>query len=295
MSINKLIQQIAPFNNKYRSDKNSISGTEALEIMWDIGEILKKYIEQNNIAPHSLFWSVYGNAEGTKNIAKKSYITREFQNRCHRIRKVFKTKDQIRKELPNLKTFTAFREAMPFFDNEKYRFEGKEKEDLLSLLNSNLQPKKILEKIRILQKEKIGIKNPRTQRLHEVEKEKQIFIDFYNFIYKIIQSEDYKPCSNKIDSVGVSYVITLSKNTSALSQEGLKFFNFDILSGIESPWKEYSEVVKDLITQKDPKIRRRFRRLIPVDRIMRLADMLYGLSSEKNFITFKKRFYSYGK
>ena len=90
MSINILIQQITPLYNKYRNNKNNISGTEALEIMWDIGDILKKYIEQNNIAPHNLFWSVYGNAEGTKNIKKKSYITREFQNRCHRIKRIFK-------------------------------------------------------------------------------------------------------------------------------------------------------------------------------------------------------------
>jgi len=290
MSINILIKQIAPFNNKYRESKNVISGTEALEIMWDIGDILKKYIEENNIAPHNLFWSVYGNAEGTKNIAKKSYITREFQNRCHRIRNIFSSKEQIRKELPNLRTFTTFREAMPFFDNKKYRFKGKEKEDLLSLLNSNLQPKKILEKIRMLQKEKIGIKNPRTQRLHEVEKEKQIFIDFYNFIYNIIKLEAYRICLNEIGSVDLNYIKILSKNIRALTQEGLKVFDFDIPSNLETPWKEFSEIVKNLILQKDPKKRRRFRRLIPVERMVRLTDMLLGLSSEENFINIRKNF-----
>jgi len=190
MSINILIQQITPLYNKYRNNKNNISGTEALEIMWDIGNILKKYIEQNNIAPHNLFWSVYGNAEGTKNIKKKSYITREFQNRCHRIKRIFNRKEEIKKYLPNLKNFTTFREAMPFFDNVKYKLEGEEMKNLLILLNSNTSPKTILEKIKILQKEKIGIRNPRTQRLHEIEKEKQIFIDFYNFIYKIISTKN---------------------------------------------------------------------------------------------------------
>src|SRR3989337_2471778 len=283
MSVNVLIQQIAPLYNKYRESKNNISGADALEIMWDIGDILKKYIDQNNIAPHALFWSVYGNAEGRKNIEKKSYITREFQNRCHRIRRIFGVKEQIKKDFPHLKSFTTFREAMPFFDDGKYKLEGTEREDLLALLNSSQQPKKILEKIKALQKEKIGIRNPRTQRLHEVEREKQIFINFYNYVYKVLRLGDYKLCLKEIDNINLEFIKILSKNTSALSQEGLKVFNFDIQNSLKTPWKEYSEVIKTLIIQKDPKMRRRFRRLIPVERIVRLADMLYGLSSEENY------------
>ena len=289
MSINELIQQIAPLYNKYRNSKNMISGTEALEIMWNIGDILKSYIEQNKIAPHNLFWSVYGNAEGTKNIAKKSYITREFQNRCHRIRRIFCRKEQIKKDFPDLKNFTTFREAMPFIDEGKYKLKGKERDALLVLLNSELQPKKILEKIKVLQKEKIGIKNPRTQRLHEVEKEKQIFINFYNFIYKISSIGNYHLCLNEIGNVDLDYIKVLSKNTSALSQEGLKIFDFNIPNTLKTPWKEFSDMIKNLITQKDPKMRRRFRRLVPVERIVRLADMLYGLSSEENYRNIKKR------
>lgn len=289
MSVNVLIQQIAPLYNKYRENKDSISGAEAIAIMWDIGDILQKYIDQNNIAPHALFWSVYGNAEGSKNIEKRSYITREFQNRCHRIRRIFGSKEQIGKDFPHLKSFTSFREAMPFFDNGKYKLEGKERENLLALLNSNQQPKKILEKIKALQKEKIGIKNPRTQRLHEVEREKQIFIDFYNFIYKILQIGDYKLCFKEIGDVNLEYIKTLSKNTSALSQEGLKIFAFDMPVGLQTPWNKFGEVVNNLIMQKDSKTRRRFRRLIPVERIVRLADMLYGLLSEENYKNIKKR------
>lgn len=289
MRISLLVQQITPLYNKYRENKNIISGTEALEIMWDIGDILMQYIKAHNIAPHKLFWSVYGNAEGTQNVAKKSYITREFQNRCHRIRKIFSSKEQIKQELPNLKRFTTFREAMPFLDNEKYKFEGKERKDLLALLNSNLQPQKIQQKIKSFQIERIGISNPRTQRLHEVENEKQTFIDFYNFIYKLTKSENYDMCLRKLGNVNSDYIKVLSKNVSALSQEGLKFIYLDIPSELKSPLKEFSQIVKLLIYQKDAKMRRRFRRLIPAERIVRLSDMLYSISSEENFISSKKR------
>ena len=103
MDIHSLIETITPLYNKYKQNKEATSGTDALKIMWDMGDVLKKFIEQNEIAPHALFWKIYGRSEGTKNIVKQSYITREFQNRCHRIRKIFVSKKQIAKDLPNLK------------------------------------------------------------------------------------------------------------------------------------------------------------------------------------------------
>ena len=289
MSINVLIQQIAPLYNKYRENKDNISGTDAIEIMWDIGDYLKDFILKNKVAPHFLYREIYGKSEGQKNTSQKSYITREFLGKCYRIRNIFNNKKEIREHLPNLKRFRLFSQSMPFFDNVKYKLKGKEKESLLILLNSNASYKEIINQIYKLQKEKIGIKNPRTQRLHEVEREKQIFIDFYNFIYNIIRLDNYKLCLNEISNVDLEYIKTLSKNISALSQEGLKIFSFDIPNSIQTPWKEFSEVVKNLIIQKDPKLRRRFRRLIPVERIIRLADMLYGLLSEENYKNIKKR------
>ena len=290
MNTNTLIQQITPLYNAYRSNKSTLSGTEALEIMWEIGDLLRAYIEQNNIAPHNLFWSIYGNAEGTTNIGKRSYITREFQNRCHRIRRIFANKEQIKQDFPHLKSFTTFREAMPFLDDGKYRLRGKEREQLLGLLNSDQPPQKILDRIKVLQKNKIGRKNPRTQRLFEVEKEKQEFIDFYNYVYRLIKAGDYKLCLKEFKKIRPEYINVLSKNVSALSQEGLKIYDFATTKSLEEPWKSFSEIIKNLISQKDAKNRRRFRRLIPPERIVRLADMLYGLLSEDNYNSLLKRF-----
>ncbi|MFH1546422.1 MAG: hypothetical protein ABIE14_03530 [Patescibacteria group bacterium] len=277
MNIALLIQTITPLYNQYVQNRNIISGTVALEIMWDIGDILKNFIKENKIAPHALFWKVYGKSEGTKNIVQKSYITREFQNRCHRIRNIFQSKSQIKDDLPQLKKFTAFREAMPFFDNQKYKLAGKEKRELLKLLNSKKDQKNILRDIRKLQKEKIGIKNPRTQKLIELEDEKKIFIDFYNFIFQLLKENPNsiiaKLKQNNIDS---RYIISLAKNTNALSQDGLKFF--DIKTNMpNSLWRQYEEMIKEFANQKSAVKIRRFRKIIPSERIVRLADMLYEL------------------
>ena len=103
MNINILIQQITPFYNKFKD--NNISAVDQIKTMWDIGEILKEYIQMNDVAPHTLYRAVYGKSEGTENIIQKSYITREFLGRCYRVRNIFSTKDQITREFPNLKNF----------------------------------------------------------------------------------------------------------------------------------------------------------------------------------------------
>lgn len=284
MDIGALVRDITPLYNQYKQGKSSISGSEALEIMWDIGSFLKAFIDHNNIAPHALYREVYGKGEGSTNIARRSWITREFQGRCYRIRKIFATKEKIFEDLPTLKSFTSFREAMPFFDNEKYKLKGEEKKSLLRLLNSSKSKKSILDEIRKLQKKKIGIKNPRNQRLIDLEEEKQIFIDFYNYIYRL-QGEDKSVIINQLDQDGVKddYIVAISRNTNAMSQDGLKFTAFETKKDSHnSLWNSYGKIIKDFSSHTDAKKIRRFRRLIPPQRIVMLADMLYSLLSKKN-------------
>jgi hypothetical protein len=283
-NLKSLISDMIPLYNEYKQNKASLTGTEALEIMWEMGALIKKYIDKHEVAPHKLYRLVYGKAEGSTNIVQKSYIPREFQGRCYRIRNIFLTKEEIRKQLPTLRSFTCFREAMPFFDNKKYMLEGKEKQELLALLNSNLQPKEIVAR---LPKSRIDIRNPRTQRLHELEDEKDRFIKMYNFVYNILKQEQYDLIKKSIEQIEIEFIKTLAKNTAALARDGLKFFELSFNDSVPSPWNEYAILVKNFVDQKNPKILRRFRRLIPPERIVRLADMLYALLSKEHYNNFR--------
>lgn len=277
MNINRLIKDITPLYNKYKSTSKIISGNESLEIMWDIGDFLKQFINRHDIAPHKLYREVYGKSEGKANISRNTWITREFQGRCYRIHNIFSSKGDIDKIFPTLKSFTLFREAMPFFDNEKYILKGKKREDLLVLLNSNYSNKYILNEIRKLQKMEIGISNSRNQKLGELENEKDLFVRFYNYIFNLTKSENFEILevfnSEQINSKLINLIAT---NTNALSADGLKFKEIvdnDPKDG--SIWSKYLELLNDLISQKNAIKIRRFRRLVPPERIVKLADMLF--------------------
>jgi hypothetical protein len=283
MDINNLIKRITPLYNDYKQNSKSIAANNAVMIMWDIGNILKEYLDQNDVAPHNLYREVYGNSEGGSNVSRKSWITREFQSRCYRIRNMFETKDLIQKDFPSLVGFTAFRECMPFLDNKKYKLHGDERQNLLNLLNSNNSKGFVLKEIRKIQANKIGIKNSRNQRLVDLENEKQVFIDFYNYIFHLGKEDSEQISQTFSDNlISKKLIKDIANNTSALSSDGLKFFDFDdkdinmmtFNSDEDQIWINFINVLKDFMDQANPKKIRRFRRLIPPERIVKLADML---------------------
>ena len=288
MTIKELINNIIPYYNKYRQNKNDITGMEAVEILWFIGDFLKQYIKETNIAPHTLYRQIYGKSEGEQNVAQKSYITRDFLSRSYRVRNIFPEKNDIKKYLPNLLKFRLFYQAMPFIDNPKYRFSGKEKENLYKLLNSNKSYAEIIKEIYRLQKEKIGIRNPRDQKLKEMAGDKEVFVDFYNYIYELFKNTDYLKVQDEINIMDTEFIKILSKNTSALALDGLLMTDFEIPKKINEKWINFVILVKRLISKKDSLERRRFRRLIPSHRMTQLGEMIYLLTAENLYKTFRQ-------
>jgi hypothetical protein len=71
----------------------------------------------------------------------------------------------------------------------------------------------------------------------------------------------------------------IANNTNAISQDGLKFNSKKLeLDSVEKIWIDYVKLLDEFMLQSNAKIVRRFRRIIPPDRIVRLTDMLFELS-----------------
>ena len=276
----KIIEDLTPLYNQYANNKNNLSGAESLKIMWDIGEIINDYIEKLQIPPHNLYRQIYGKSESNSNITQKSYITREFQGRCTRIRNIFANHEEIDKLFPSLVSFTCFREAMPFFDNQKYLFKGKDREDLLRLLNSNLKPTQVIKALRVIQAKHIGIKNKRDQRLGEVSDLKENFIDVYNSIYKLIKQGDYESAKEKISCSNEVIIYFYQKVRVLLSEDNIS--PDPVNHGeLKEPFNILNVMLERLYSKKRMTERNRFRRLVPLDRISSLSKMIYALSDEK--------------
>lgn len=287
MTKQELIKIITPHYNNYRKRKDAISGPEAIEIFWNVGKVISDYLNEHPGAPDALYRQIYGKSERSDNIAQKSYITRDFLGRAYRIKKYFNSKNEIKKLLPKLQRFRQFYQAMPFFDNPKYKLSGAEKDKLLQVLNSSKTNLQIMAYINKLQKEKIGISNPRTQRLQELSKEKKLFIDLYNFLYNSLKTKKYKEAIAELGTIKGSFISELSNNTGALSSDKLMIKEFDIPVDASGLWLKYATMVNMLAGKKDATERRRFRRLIPPEKMMRLSEMIYAMRSEEDFNKFR--------
>lgn len=289
MDIKKLITNLTPLYNEYRKNRETNTPVEQVVLMWKIGDILKNFIDQNDIAPHTLYREIYGKSESSSNVSQRSYMTREFLGRSYRVRNMFKTQAEIKRTFPNLTGFSHFREAMPFFDNPKHKLSDKEYQALLDLLNGPQPDALKTKQVKQLLKKKIGTKNPRTQRLADWQKEKEIFINFYNEILRVIHECGYKESMAALNTPQLSLIKLLAQNTGALSADGLKMYPMKISDTVDSLWQEYTDLVARLIENESPVERRRFRRLIPADRLIKLSEMLYALTEEQIFINLKAK------
>jgi len=282
LSLLSLIEEITPFYNKYRDivDKNN-SGCFVLELMWGVGLLLENYLKDNGLKPHALYWKIYGKADGMKN----SYITRDFLSYCYRIKRFFKTKEEVSVKYSNLRRYSLFREAFPLLENSKYKLTGLEKDSLINLINSNLENKRIKSTIISIKKKKIGIKNDRKQKVGDMEPLLKVFISFYNNIYSKLKSKDDRFLL--IGKTSNESIVALYQLVFSLSQENL--FIPDINKYVFLPdWKDFVDSVVHL-SKGDIRLRNRFRRLFSPSKIINLSEMIFSLESDDNLENYRKK------
>ena len=287
----QIITEIAPFYNKYKSEKESLTWTEALEIKWEIWNILKKYIDEYKIEhPHNLFWDIYWKWYSEDNVVQRSYITRIDQERCYRIRNIFQKKSDIKKTLPTLVSFTAFRESMPFFTEWKYKFTWKNMEDLLKLLNSNTKPALVLKEIKKLKDKYIWIKNPRTQKLWAMRDWLKLqFVDVFNNM-KYLFTLSYEELVDKLEEYNLSQknLWILSSNIRAFTNDRYQMTIIDETDIKSNEWKDLITSINNIIANKKIDERRRVQRVAAPNVLALISDMIMALTNEEYFDNYKK-------
>jgi hypothetical protein len=279
-----IINSITPLNNEYRDLAiTNNSGNKILCIMWQVGDILDKFIAIHQIKPHSLYWKIYGKAEGLRN----SYITRDFLSYCLRIRRYFKSSDLILKEYPNLKKYSLFREAFPLLENPKYRLVPEDIEKIKHLLNSDLSTAEIKKYLVNYKKIHIGKTNTRTQKLSELKEISSIFLGAYKQVSQLI-------VSGKLDEINSfrrlfhnSHIKTISQAISALTQENLFVPDLKHLTICPKEWKALIVNI-DYLFKSSVEVRNRFRRLVKPKIIFEFAEMLNAITTDEELNNFRR-------
>ena len=277
-----IISEITPFYVKYKDIKEK-DPIQSIVLMWQIGEILNRYIISTGLKPHTLFRDLYGKSETSTNTQQKSYIAREFQGRCYRVYHIFKNIEEIQSNLKGLKSVTVFREAMPFFDNEKYKMD---RQSLYALLTD---PRKnnntVFNEIKQLQTTLIGKKNPRTQKLAEMDDEINCFKEFYQYILSFIKIKDFSAATKKFGAetnLNKQQIRELAKNTEQLALSNVQHTAIAFSSDSTSV-AEYIKTIEALLSPKNIKKLRRFKRLINSKYVLLLTDMLNSLVDEDTY------------
>lgn len=283
-TISTLIEQIAPLNNRYReSIRKNLRGTEILKIMWDVGEIL---FEHNIKNIHPIAWKIYGREKGLR----RSYITRDFLSYCFRIRNFFKSKSSIEKQFTSLQRYSLFREAFPLLENPKYELNEREIKELMALLNSNLPFSEIKGRVIKIKKAKIQIYNDRRQRLHEMAPMRDHFVKIYNILHSTIKDGNLEDAKVIRNDIGEEMLSQFSNLCLSFIQEGLTFPTIDRnkIKDIGTDWQQLLENCLKL-SESNIETRNRFRRQVPISKIMEMAEMFNAIKTDDGFHLLKEK------
>jgi len=118
-------------------------------------------------------------------------------------------------------------------------------------------------------------------------REKKIFVAFYSLLYKQLKEKDYGKTMSVLGNIDSEFIDILLRNTGALSSDNLKLTELQTPDCLGEEIKEFAYLIAKLVLRKDAKVRRRFRRLIPPEKMMRLSEMIYAIRSEEDFKKFR--------
>lgn len=258
----QLVRELAPLNNAFRQAvKEGLPGNAVLKILWDAGDVI---CSKNIDHVHKIAWQMYGRSDSKRH----SYLTRDYITYCWRVRRYFEQRDDIDRIFPKLETHMVFKEALPLLTNPKYILSPPEREEMYALLNNDgLMVTQIIDCLAEMKKRKLPIRNPRTQRLHELDSIRRLFDAAFSNTHST---------NLGLTKAQANY---LSGLWLALVGEG-RSYPQNKPAGIAvlgAPWKEAIEVAINLLTKKNVEDRNRFRRVVKPEELLRASATLSKL------------------
>jgi len=279
----RVIDKLAPLNNKFRTVKDPM---EKIETLWDIGKIIDVYLSQYDLKLHELLYQIYD----PHSTIKRSYITRDLGSYSYRVFKYFKSKDEIRRRLAGLESYTLFREAIPLLFNEKYNLNNKDKDKIIKIITFGGDQKLLIAKIRKKKKKILPISNPRDQKSREFKEEKLYLQNLLNKLKEFYAINKVLP--DKLD------ILEYKKNREIFVMLLMALASDSFLNKIEHlDTKIIDNNQKRLLSiVKSSNINRaRFRKwVMNSTELLKIAEAIYSLNNKKYYINFRNKFINGG-
>lgn len=270
IDIGQLIEKIGPFNNRIRD----CEGYKRISLMWEVGDIL---FEGGVKKVHPVAWEIH----------RRSYITRDLLSYCYRVRKKWPNKQELQRLFHKVVSYGVFREALPLIENEKFILGKKEVNSIIESLSMD-DPLALRKHLASLKKKHINIRNDRRQRLHEIREEVVVFNEFYQYLSGLIKEGDSAELASIKRKLGEDGMLRISQFCMAISKDDYKGpTNIDTinLSGILVKFVE--KLLPLSLAAKEKKAR--FRRLIPSDSLVEIADIINSVRLGESASNIKKR------
>lgn len=279
-NLTTLIDSIAPINNAIRRENNAI---KKVELVWELGSHLDKYIRNNKLTLDELLYSIY-DPHAT---IKRSNITRSLGSYSYRVFHFFIKQEDIYKILHNLQSYNVFIEAMPLLINTKYAPYVK-REDVLTLINSFQPTHRIVNRLNLIKQSIVPTKKLLISPKLLYTKEKQLLDLIINYVGVIYRSMDSTSKLNNIKH-GLSdtrYREQLTWILMALTSDAFKnkissYRELDINDNLRGLYT---------IALSNNENRARFRKwVLSSSKLLWLAEAIHALGNDNDFRYFKRK------
>ena len=274
--LSKLISDIQSLQNKYMIYKKEKNPLSMLLTMWDIGDLIR---EKGVIKHHSLGWGIE---------KEKAYVSRPMVFRSFVIRRIWKSKDDMKKQLYNIKSINSVIELFPFLDqNNKWKLPKDKLDYLLNVLN-NKSAKEFNNILLKIKSEYIGIKTNRKIHLPEILPLKNKFFNFYNLIKNKLENSSIKECldfSNIISKDNLKKVAKICLNLSIERDFDLNNFYFK-----KTKNNIFNDFIEELIKICKNKQRKKIiKNVIKPSDLGKMVDFCNSILDEDSILVYRAR------
>lgn len=275
-----IIDSLAPINNAFRREKNAI---KKVEYVWELGLLLDKYIQKYKLTLDELLYSIY-DPHAT---IKHSNITRSLGSYSYRIFHFFKKKEDIRKTIPNLKSYNIFIEALPLLVNIKYKAHVNS-EDIFAMVNSQESAQQTIDRLTLIKQSILPTRKLKISPGLMYAEEKRFLVLVIKYIRDLYEKNESIFSFNNL-----KYELHKKKYREQLVLILMALASDSFMNKVKT-YKE-NEVHRNLrrllqIAMSNNENRSRFRRwVLSANELLWLAEAIHALGNDNDFHYFKKK------